>query len=172
MPLDDLPSPTPGGIQVWQLTKFPVACPLGHVQLYVAAAAAAAGQALAISVGLAKILPHRPTAWVEMDSSALFHPKHSQRKSPMIDGTQPVYLASKGAISALPAPAQAPGNGHMQSQPHQSSCLPHMGESVHARSTPAKVPVAAWSPDHTMSGRLLSHKCLEHEITNCCCAPG
>lgn len=110
MPPDVLPSPTPGGIHVWQLSKFPLACPLGHVQLYVAAAAAAAGQALSISVGLAKVLPHRPVAWVEMDSSVAFHPKHSQRKSPMIDGTQPVYLPSRAAISALPAPAQAPGD--------------------------------------------------------------
>lgn len=109
-PPDDLPSPTPGGIHVWQLSKFPLACPLGHVQLYVAAAAAAAGQPLSISVGLAKVLPHRPVAWVEMDSNVAFHPKHSQRKSPMIDGSQPVYLPSQAAISALPAPAQAPGD--------------------------------------------------------------
>ncbi|KAK9853641.1 hypothetical protein WJX84_004699 [Apatococcus fuscideae] len=109
MPADDLPSPTPGGTQIWQLSKFPIACPLGHVQLYIAAAAAAAGQALTISVGLAKTIPYRPVAWVEMDSNVAFHPKHSRRRSPVIDGTQPVFLPSRGATSALPAPAQAPG---------------------------------------------------------------
>ena len=106
---DDLPSPVAEGNDVWQLTKFPLAFPLGHVQLYVAAAAAAAGRATSISVGLDKDLPHRPVAWIEVDSKLAVHPRQSHRRPVSVSGIQPVFLPAKGAISSLPVTAQAPG---------------------------------------------------------------
>ncbi len=111
---EDLPSPTSEGVHRWQLSKFPAAFPLGHVQLYVAAAAAAAGKAMSISVGLAKILPHRPVAVVEVSSNVAFHPRQSHRKPVPVSGLQPVYLPATGVVDALPAPAQAPGKQQAQ----------------------------------------------------------
>lgn len=60
------------GQVIRKLSHFPEHYPLGHVQLFAAAAASAMGQAACIWVGRAKMAPHRPVAGIQMPSEIEF----------------------------------------------------------------------------------------------------
>ena len=91
---------------VWKLSHFPGEYPLGHVQLYAAAAAAAVEQASSIWVARAKMAPHQPVAGAEMP--------HRTRLFPLGQPTAVMHhrvtaLPWNGPVHPEPAPATGLG---------------------------------------------------------------
>ena len=81
-----------------QLSNFPEGFPLGHVQLYAAAAAAAVGKATNIWVARAKAAPHRPVAGLEFDQQVVLHSNHPDGTPVHVLDRKPTALPWKGAI--------------------------------------------------------------------------
>lgn len=94
------------GDMIWKLSHFPEGYPLGHVQLYAAAAAAAVGQATCIWVGRAKMQPHRPVAGLQMPSAFELN-CHGQAAAVMDYRVTAMYW--KGPVNPEAAPAAAEG---------------------------------------------------------------
>ncbi|KAK9817637.1 hypothetical protein WJX74_010962 [Apatococcus lobatus] len=103
---DSVPSVQVKGQKIWKLSHFPIRYPLGHVQLYAAAAAAAVGAPLQIWVGYAKMAPHRPVAGIEVASwpKLQFHGTAVTVMSHRV-----TTLPWNGPASRVPAPAAAEG---------------------------------------------------------------
>ena len=92
-----------------KLAHFPKDFPLGHVQLYAAAAAAAADGASCIWVSRAKKLPHRPVAGLVMDHKAVLHKEMPGGKAVPVKNLPVATLPWEGRRASEPALSIAPG---------------------------------------------------------------
>ena len=109
MPQEGQPASATGNGYMLQLSRFPEGFPLGHVQLYAAAAAASVGTPAMVWVSLAKSPPYRPVAGMKFDGPVALHSEYPGQKAVCVEGIQPVTLLWKGSVSPGPAPGPAQG---------------------------------------------------------------
>ncbi len=102
-------SPDIKGKHVQKLSYFPNSLPLGHVQLYAAAAAAAVGRPCSIWVGGAKKPPRRPIAGIAFDRPTTLHTNHPGGRAVPVMGQQPTTLPWNGPVNPEPAMSNAQG---------------------------------------------------------------
>ena len=94
---------------IQRLVNFPENLPLGHVQLYAAATAAAVGGAKHIWVARGKRPPHIPTAGLEFGSQVILGSKHPKGNMVPVMGQRPKALLWEGNVQFEPVPFHAAG---------------------------------------------------------------
>ena len=102
------------GRSTFQLSHFPEKLPLGHVQLYAAAVAAAVGGATRLWVAHARKAPHRPVAGIAFDRPVLLHKHLPSSKGVPVMGQAVTTASWHGPVTLEPAPASAQGTASTQ----------------------------------------------------------